>query len=331
MTTHPYEQLTPDTLLNAIEACGYLCDGRIIALNSYENRVYQVGIDEQPPLIAKFYRPGRWSAAAIGEEHHFTQQLAAAEIPVVAPVANERGETLHSYAGFLFALYPRRGGRAPNLDDPKNLRWIGRFIARIHAFGATQRFRERPTLSVAHYGEASFNYLMEHDTIPQPWRDQYRDVVEPLLKMATTALAPFPAKNFIRLHGDCHPGNILWTDEGGPHFVDFDDSCNGPAIQDLWMLLSGDNLEMSLQLGHLLRGYRDIEEFDLRQLNLIEPLRALRLIHYSAWLARRWGDPAFPRHFPWFAEPRYWQEQVQLLREQQQKMAEAPLSPYYDD
>ncbi len=323
----PYATLSPDAVLDALESLGLRCDGRQLALNSYENRVYQVGIEDQPPLIAKFYRPLRWSEAQILEEHAFTLELAAREIPVVAPLAFAGG-TLHSFGGFRFAVYPRRGGRAPELDDPDTLEWLGRFIGRIHAVGAIEPFRHRPALDIASFGEEPRQYLLAHDFVPADLRETWRGVVDHALGCVRTCYERADAVRYIRLHGDCHVGNVLWTDYGnerGPHFVDFDDSRMGPAVQDLWMLLSGDTRSMSRQLEDVLAGYEDFCEFDARELHLVEALRTLRLIHYSAWLARRWHDPAFPAAFPWFGTQRYWQDRILELREQIAAMQEAPI------
>ncbi len=320
---HPYSGLTPDVVLNALDGVGLRCDGTLLALNSFENRVYQVGIDDAAPLVAKFYRPGRWSDAAILEEHAFVAELAEREIPVVAPLALA-GATLHAGGGFRFAVFPRRGGRAPDLDRPETLEWLGRFLGRIHAIGGLAPFRERPALDVASFGERSRDFLLERDFLPADLRPAWQSVVEQALAGVRHAYARAGAVRAIRLHGDCHAGNVLWTD-AGPHFVDFDDCRSGPALQDLWMLLSGERAEMAHQLGTVLDGYEDFCEFDRRELHLVEALRTLRLLHYSAWLARRWDDPAFPAAFPWFNTQRYWQDRILELREQVALMDEPPL------
>jgi Ser/Thr protein kinase RdoA (MazF antagonist) len=293
-------------------------------LNSYENRVYQIGMEDGPPLVAKFYRPARWSDAQIVEEHGFVAQLVENEIPVV-PANLLKGSTLHRFEGFRFALFSRHGGRAPELDAPGTLEWMGRFIGRIHAVGAIEPFRERPALDIASFGEQPRSYLLAHHFIPpellEAWSSvtaQALDGVRRCFERAGAATAP------IRLHGDCHCGNVLWTD-AGPHFVDFDDSRMGPAVQDLWMLLSGERADMVRQLSDLLAGYEDFFEFDTRQVHLIEALRTLRLLHYSAWLASRWDDPAFRLAFPWFNTQRYWQDRILELREQIALMDEPPL------
>jgi Ser/Thr protein kinase RdoA (MazF antagonist) len=323
-TSHPYDRLTPDVVLNAVDSQGYMTSGHLLALNSYENRVYQVGIEEGPGLVAKFYRPGRWSDEAILEEHQFSSALAAADIPAIAPLANETGETLLSFEGFRFALYPRRGGRPPNLEDPDNLFWMGRLMGRIHALGAAKPFVHRPVLNVETFGWEPFSYLMASGFIPADLERAYSTLVEDVLGQVEAGFARAGEVAWIRLHGDCHPGNILWTDDG-PHFVDFDDARMGPAMQDLWMLLAGERPQMTAQLDEVLSGYSEFMDFNPRELHLMEPLRTLRMIHYSAWLARRWDDPTFPLHFPWFAEPRYWEEQILALREQAAIMNEPPL------
>lgn len=332
---HPYEALTPDTVLDAVDCVPQLVggrsDGRQLALNSYENRVYQVGIEDASPVIVKFYRPNRWSDAAIQEEHDFAEALAQSEIPAVAPLRNATGQSLFEYAGFRFALYLRRGGRTPDLEDPDNLMWMGRFLGRIHAIGATETFQHRPTLDIESFGWESYRYIMSTDFVPNDLHEAYSTLVEDVLKQVQAGfeqaglVAGAESKVAqLRLHGDCHPGNILWTDNG-PHFVDFDDARRGPAVQDLWMLLSGDRAQMTGQIDEVLAGYSEFMDFNPRELHLIEPLRTLRMIHYSAWLARRWDDPTFPMHFPWFGESRYWEEQILALREQAAVMNEPPL------
>lgn len=323
--THPYAALTPDTVLDALESTGLRADGRLLALNSYENRVYQVWQEDGPTVVAKFYRPERWSDAAILEEHAYTTELAAREIPVVPPLA-VAGQTLFEHAGFRFAVYPRQGGRVPELSDPATLEWLGRFIGRIHAVGALRPFEQRPTLDIESFGVEPRAYLLAHDRLPPELKAVWEGVSAQALdgvRRCFERAGDYPA---IRLHGDCHMGNVLWTDDG-PHFVDFDDSRMGPAVQDLWMLLSGDRASQVRQLADVLAGYEDFMDFDPRQLHLIEALRTLRLIHYSAWIARRWDDPAFPAAFPWFDSPRYWEERILELREQIALMDEEPLWP----
>jgi Ser/Thr protein kinase RdoA (MazF antagonist) len=319
---HPYEALTPDVVLDALECVGIRGDGRLLALNSYENRVYQVWREDASPVVAKFYRPARWTDAQIAEEHAFVGELDAREIPVVAPIAFE-GKTLNAHDGFRFAVYPRRGGRAPELDDRNTLEWLGRFLGRIHATGAAARFVHRPALDIASYGEASRDYLLAHANLPADLYDVYAGVSRQALDATRRAYGRAGEVATLRLHGDCHAGNVLWT--GGPHFVDFDDARAGPAVQDLWMLLSGDRASMQRQLGHLLDGYEQFRAFDRRELHLIEALRTLRLLQYAAWIAQRWDDPAFPAAFPWFGTQRYWQDRILELREQVALLDEPPL------
>ncbi|MCK5091244.1 MAG: serine/threonine protein kinase [Gammaproteobacteria bacterium] len=321
---HFYEDLIPDTILNAVESLGLYTDGTLLALNSYENRVYQVGIEEDAPIIVKFYREGRWDDDTILEEHAFTLELAEHEIPVVPPVVDNNGISLHRYEQFRFALYPRRGGHWPDLDGSENRKWLGRFLGRIHGLGASKPFKHRPKLTIEHLGVESCQYLLENGFIPIDLEEAYSTLTRDLLEQIKTIFGRAVNIRTIRLHGDVHPGNILWTDQG-PHFVDFDDACTGPAIQDLWMLLSGDRNEMSVQISDILAGYTCFNEFDSSELNLIEALRTLRLLHYSAWLARRWDDSAFPHNFPWFNTHRYWEEQILSLREQAALLNEPPL------
>lgn len=321
---HPYDRLTPDVIIAAVESQGVVSDRRILALNSYENRVYQVGVEQGAPLVAKFYRPDRWSDAAILEEHAFALELAAAEIPVVPPIVRD-GRTLFEFEGFRFALFERRGGRWPELGARAEREWMGRFLGRMHMVGRRQRFRQRGRIDVEALGEASREFLLNEGWIPAHLEAAYDSLTRDLLERIRDAFDASQGYAEIRLHGDCHQGNVLWTD-AGPHFVDLDDCVMGPAIQDLWMLLSGSRMEMSEQLSHLLEGYSQFADFDARELGLIESLRSLRMINYSAWLARRWSDPAFPRAFPWFVEPRYWENQILALREQLAAIDEGPLA-----
>jgi Ser/Thr protein kinase RdoA (MazF antagonist) len=331
MSSHPYEVLTPDAVMDALDAVGLRGDGRLMALSSYENRVYMAHLEEpvqgHGAVVAKFYRPGRWTEAQILEEHAFSAELAEAEIPAVAPLVLN-GATLHHHAGFAFSVSPRRGGRAPELDDGEVLEWIGRFLARIHTTGAKRPFATRGTLDARTFGEEPRDWLLQHHMIPLDVQSAWEKQCDTALRMiADTALgdAPRDGMRFLRLHGDCHPGNILWTPDQGPHFVDLDDARMGPAVQDVWMLLSGERAQRQKQLGALIDGYEQMREFDREELALIEPLRTLRLVHYSAWLARRWDDPIFPINFPWFGTSDYWQGQVQMLEEQIEAMAEPPL------
>ncbi|MGC1522661.1 MAG: serine/threonine protein kinase [Steroidobacteraceae bacterium] len=319
----PYSELSPETVLDAIEAAGFSCDGRVLALNSYENRVYQIGIEDAAPVVAKFYRPARWSDAAIREEHAFAWELAAQEIPVVAPLVRD-GATLHVHRGFRYAVFPRRGGRWPELGTADDREWVGRFLGRIHAVGRAARFQERSRFSLEVLGRQSRDFVLEGDWMPDYLATKYADVTLDLLHEVEVRAEGWRGAVLGRILGDCHRGNILWTDQG-PHFVDLDDCLTGPAIQDLWMLLAGGREEMRTQLHDLLKGYEQFLPFDRAEIALIEPLRALRMIHYSAWLARRWHDPAFPRAFPWFAEPRYWEQHYRSLEEQLAAVVDTPL------
>jgi Ser/Thr protein kinase RdoA (MazF antagonist) len=320
-STHPYQGLTPDLILCALESQGFECDGRLLALNSYENRVYQIGVEGSTPVVAKFYRPGRWSRDAILEEHAFAIELAANEIPVVAPLADPAGATLHEHDSFLFAVYPRCGGRWPELDTRERRNQMGRLLGRIHAVGACRAFRYRARLGIETLGDAARSFILEQDLLPAYLVDAYSSLTDDLLARARILFSSAGTVTDIRLHGDCHPGNILWTEQG-PHFVDLDDCCMGPAIQDLWMLLSGQPEDMRRQLEDLLEGYQTFFDFNHASVILIEALRTLRIMHYSAWIARRWNDPAFPRAFPWFDSPRYWEEHILTLREQAAAMDE---------
>ena len=337
----PYAGLSPDTVLDALDAVGLRGDGRLIQLNSYENRVFQVFLEDGRVVVAKFYRPGRWSDAQILEEHAFGAELAAREIPVAAawPLtldadsrhANRVTLTAPTLAhcttpqgAYRFAVTQRLAGRAPELEAPGTLEWIGRFIGRLHAVGATARFEHRLTLDVQTFGTDNRDWLLAQDLIPPDALPAWRDVTRAALTAVQAAFDDGPAPRSLRLHGDCHLGNVLWAADG-PHFVDLDDAVNGPAAQDLWMLLSGDRAAMTRQLGAVLDGYEAFMDFDRRELRLIEPLRTLRMLHHSTWIARRWNDPAFPLAFPWFESPSYWAEQTTRLRQQIEAMAEPPL------
>ena len=322
--SRPYDGLTPDAILDAVESAGHRCDGRFIALNSYENRVYQIWLDDGSQLVAKFYRPKRWTDAAIIEEHAYASELAEREIPVVAPLADSSRRTLFEHGGFRFALYPKCPGRAPELDNDDMLAWIGRFIGRIHALGRTRPFKHRPVLDVKSFGEEPLAFLLEHEFIPAELHEAYRSTAQDALARVRACYKRAGEMRAIRLHGDCHAGNLLWNEQG-PHFVDFDDCLQGPAVQDIWMLLSGEPDTMRAQLETAMRGYREFCDFDRAELNLVEALRTLRMIHYAGWIARRWDDPAFPAAFTWFNTQRYWQDQILQLREQAAAMDEAPL------
>jgi Ser/Thr protein kinase RdoA (MazF antagonist) len=320
---HDYTELTPETILAAVESQGYESSGRLLALNSYENRVYRCELEQGGAIIAKFYRPDRWSDPAIAEEHQFAFELVEQEIPVVAPVCIE-DQSLFAFHGYRFALYPLRGGRWPDLESRDDLNWMGRFIARIHNVGRSGLFQHRQQIEISRMGKESADFLLEQEFIPDYLKQAYQTLSVHLLQEIQAAFDRCGRYQVIRLHGDCHRSNVLWTD-AGPHFVDLDDCCNGPAIQDLWMLLSGDRQEMTEQLCDLLEGYEEFASLDLRELNLIEALRSLRMMHYAAWLARRWHDSAFPLAFPWFNTSNYWEEHVLELREQLSRLQEPVL------
>jgi len=327
----PYAGLTPDVVLNALDSVGLMTTGSLLALNSYENRVFQVGIEQDDGgtgyVVAKFYRPHRWSDAQILEEHAFIAELAAAEVPAVPPLML-CGKTLNAFAGFRFAVARRRGGRAPLLDDPDVLEWIGRFLGRLHAVGSVHAFVVRPALDIQSFGREPREYLLGSGRLPPELQSVYAGVSAQALDAIESAFDIAGGVAPIRLHGDVHEGNVLWYDaltDHGPHFVDFDDARSGPAVQDLWMLLGADRAEQTQRLAALLAGYEDFRDFDRRELLLIEALRTLRLLHYSAWIARRWHDPAFPAAFPWFDTPRYWEDRILEMREQIAAMQEEPL------
>ncbi len=338
----PFADLTPEAVLDALDSLGLFGDGRLIQLNSYENRVFQVYLESGDVVVPKFYRPGRWSDAQILEEHSFSAELAAAEIPVVSPLALHVGArlrhpvalsgepaTLAHSRGQRYSVSPRRSGRAPELEDGNTLEWIGRFIGRMHAVGSARAFVHRGRLDTGTYGRAPRDFLLERDWVAPEVLPGWRAAIDTALGEVQRAFDSLPELRTLRLHGDCHPGNILWSD-AGPHFVDLDDALTGPAVQDLWMLLSGDRATMTRQLGAVLSGYEDFMEFDWRELRLVEPLRTLRMIHHSAWIARRWNDPAFPVAFPWFEGSAYWGQQTTQLHEQIDAMREAPLgAPAY--
>ncbi len=312
---HPFDLLTPDFIMVAIESLGMQTDGRLLALNSYENRVYQVGIEDAAPVIAKFYRPGRWDYAAIEEEHAFAHELARAEIPVVAPLQIDT-RSLFTRDQFMFAVYPRQGGRWPELSLADDWQWLGRFLGRIHAIGRRGHFQHRPYLENADAARDARRYLRESGWIPEHLHAVYDSITQALLERMDDIWDAAGEVSLLRLHGDCHLGNLLWVEGQGPHFVDLDDCLTGPAVQDLWMLLSGGAAEQAIQLRELLQGYNQFADFDYGELALIETLRTLRQMSYAAWLARRWTDPAFPRAFTWFGDNRYWERHILDLREQ---------------
>ena len=322
----PYQDLTPDTILDALESIGLEPSGSLLALNSYENRVYQAGLEDRSFVIVKFYRPERWSDEAIAEEHEFTQTLFDEELSVVTPMAladaGSESRTLFQHNGFRFALFARQGGHPPNLENLDDLEVLSRTIARMHAVGARQSFDHRPQINVQRFGHDSRNFLLENNFLPPEMESAYASVSEHLLQRIEPLMQDAP---IIRIHGDCHMGNILWRDEV-PHFVDFDDCMMGPPIQDLWMLLSGERYDQTGQLATILDAYNDFYPFDVSTLNFIEPLRTLRIMHHAAWIARRWHDPAFPPAFPTFDSVNYWSKHVLELREQLALLDEPPLT-----
>ncbi len=316
----PFANLDPARIVDAIESLGLLCDGRVLALNSYENRVFRVGIEDQPALIAKFYRPQRWSDPAIEEEHQFALELKAEKLPVVAPLLiNER--SLHHYEDLRIALFPLQGGRAPELDDSETLRKLGSTLAQMHNVGSRERFSHRLHLNAHDFGRVPIDVLRNGEWIA---RDIYHNVIdnaEQLLALINDRFEAVGSTRTIRLHGDCHLGNMLWRDDQ-PHFVDLDDAMNGPAIQDLWMLLPSEPDTRQKSLDALLGGYEQFRAFEPAELYLTEALRGLRLLHFHAWIARRWADPAFKSAFPFFADRRHWESVLLQLQEQNFRLVE---------
>ncbi|TAL64916.1 MAG: serine/threonine protein kinase [Legionella sp.] len=310
----PFAELDPSAILDAVESLGFYCTGNLLALNSYENRVYQIGIVDSAPIIAKFYRPKRWTSAAILEEHQFALELAQHEIPIIPPLIIH-DQSLHDYGNFRFAVFSRHGGHGLELDNNEQLEWMGRFLGRLHLVSATRSFQHRIQLNIQSYGEEPYQFLLEHDFIPDYLKPNFCKTTETVLEKLTQVFTAFGKVDLIRLHGDCHAGNVLWRDSG-PHIVDLDDCLMGPAIQDIWMLLSGDAKHMEIQLEKIVQSYEEFRDFNFRERHLIEPLRTLRMIHYSGWLAKRWDDPAFPVSFPWFNTPVYWQNLMSNLNEQ---------------
>ena len=323
-TNLPFQQLAPDEILNAVESLGYECDGHVSALNSYENRVYQIGIKDAKPIIAKFYRPQRWTDESIREEHAFTAELDEHEIPVVTPLTGAGGQTLHQAGAYRIALYPRVGGRAPELDDPDHLMQLGRCIARIHNVGAVKPFIHRPVIDIQSFVTEPCEFLLRNDFLPADLKAAYESLGGYLMSAIEACFTRTGEYHSIRLHGDCHIGNILWYDDA-PFIVDFDDARTGPAVQDLWMFLSGDRGYMNARLHDLLEGYTEFRPLDPRELHLVEALRTMRMIHYAGWLARRWNDPAFVQAFPWFNSQDYWENHILHLKEQLSLMQDEPL------
>ena len=318
--TTPYSGLTPDLILDALEATGFSPSGSLLELNSYENRVYQLGLEDDSFVVTKFYRPARWSNEQILEEHTFTQELIDHELPAVGPLVRD-GTTLFDHQGFRFAVFPRQGGHPPNIEIVEDLKVLSRTLGRMHSVGSVAPFATRPSLSVERLGVESRTFLLEHQFIPLELEPAYSTITEHLLERLTPQ---FDDVGWRRIHGDCHLGNLLWRNDL-PHFVDFDDCVNGPPIQDLWMLLSGERDEREAQLGIILKAYEQFATFDLSSLRLVEPLRTLRIMYHAACIARRWDDPAFPRAFPWFNTEKYWSEHILNLREQQAALEEPSL------
>jgi Ser/Thr protein kinase RdoA (MazF antagonist) len=324
LSNHPYDLLTPDLVIDCVESAGYLSDARLLALNSYENRVYQVGLEDGSPLIAKFYRPGRWTRAQIDEEHRFSQELVDADISVVAPLIDSNGCSLHEHAGFLFALFTRRGGYPPELDNLKNLFVLGRTLGRIHAVGRAGKFSDRVSINVDRMMSENIDFLVDSPFIPRDLIPAYSTLAKDLVQTVNSIYSEVEDSDLIRVHGDCHVGNILWRDETA-HFVDLDDCMMAPAVQDIWMFLSGERHRRQQQLAEVIEGYSEFCDFEPRQLRWLESLRTMRIINYAAWLAKRWEDPAFPRSFTWFNTERYWADHILELREQLSALQEEPL------
>lgn len=313
--TLAFRTLDPIQILDAIDSAGWRTDGRVSALNSYENRVYSIGLEDGSSVVAKFYRPGRWSDDTIIEEHAFCDALIERDLPVIAPIKDKQGKSLHHAGLFRFSLFPRAGGRAPELDNPAQLAVIGRTIGRLHLVADSHHFEHRPYIDTERLGDESADYLLGSSILPSDQAHIYESVIDDLLPEVYERMESVDYEELC-LHGDFHPGNILWGSDETPHLLDFDDTATGPAMQDLWMFISGDRRYAQARLGDLLDGYFEFREFDEREIALIEPLRTLRIIHYAAWIARRWQDPAFEKAFPFFASARFWDEHIQSLREQ---------------
>ncbi|MEM1080412.1 MAG: serine/threonine protein kinase [Pseudomonadota bacterium] len=319
---HPFHALLPERVLEAAESLDLVTDGRLLALNSYENRVWQIGLEDAAPIIAKFYRPGRWTRAAIEEEHAFARELKAEGLSMVAPLMLN-GETLHHHAEFDFAVFPRQGGHAPEPANEAVLRSLGRALGRLHAVGRARAFEHRGAISLASHVEQPSHWLIEQRWLPAHLETAYQGLINDVSAHIEACWTRAGTVQTLRLHGDCHPGNILWRDE--PHMVDLDDCISGPAVQDLWMLISGERHEREQQWQWLLEDYGMFSTFNPAELNLVEALRAMRMIHYQSWLAQRWDDPAFPRAFPWFDDERHWETVIQQLREQLAELQEPPI------
>ncbi|MFE8072159.1 serine/threonine protein kinase [Marinobacteraceae bacterium S3BR75-40.1] len=321
---HPYDALTPDLILDSVEAAGFTVNGRLFPLNSYENRVYQVGLEDQTPVIAKFYRPERWTEAQIIEEHTFTHELVAGEIPVVASLPLANGDFLGRAGDFLFALFPQRGGQAPDVSVPDTLYRLGQWLGRLHAIGAKRAFEYRPSLDILATLTSSRDLLLEKGFIPPSLEEAYTSLLRDLIELTGQRIADAGEVDWIRLHGDCHMGNIL-VREDQMLLVDLDDARQGPAMQDLWLLLNGERPEREAQFSELLEGYEQFYDLNLRERYLIEPLRTARVVGHAAWLGKRWDDPTFPQHFPWFGQERFWSDHILMLREQLAALQEPPI------
>jgi len=310
----PYENLTPDKVLDVVESLGYPVNGQFLALNSYENRVYQLGVDDAAPVVVKFYRPARWSDDAIKEEHEFSYELAEYDVPVALPLRIS-DETLHKIEDFRLAIFERKTGRAPELDDKQSLAQLGRLLARIHSVGSRRQFQYRQKLTSQSLGHNARKYILASAFLPDYLQESYANITEMLLQLIDAYFDEYALPVYRRIHGDFHMGNVLVNDNQFC-IVDLDDCVSGPAIQDIWMLLSGEKHEQEAQLQTVIEGYEEFFDFDTSELNMVEALRTLRLMNYAAWLAKRWNDPAFPQNFPWFDSPRYWEEHVNSLQEQ---------------
>jgi Ser/Thr protein kinase RdoA (MazF antagonist) len=319
-TAFHFHTLNPDTIVDALWDTGLRIDSGLTALNSYENRVYQFSDEERRRYVVKFYRPQRWSREQINEEHQFALELVRDEVPLAAPLMLN-GSTLHQHDGFWFAVFPSLGGRQYETDNEDQLESVGRFLGRIHQTGERSLFAARPEIGLQEYIEEPARVLQQSDLVPSALKDKLNDSIAELGK--TLQACWHTRWTPLRLHGDCHPGNILWRD--GPLFVDLDDARNGPAVQDLWMLINGDRQQQRIQWDILLEAYNEYRDFDIHELSLIEPLRAMRMVYYLAWIVRRWQDPAFPRNFPWMTEEDFWRRQIASFREQNTVLQQPPL------